>query len=118
MINEPDSLWAKVISAKYVHGAPRIESLKSKHNTFNLWQGILKVNEVLTSNVMVAIGNGKKTLFWMDNWLFNEPIFNLALRNIELVDKYKLMKGYWDSNMGWKWEALHDLVPEQVMNKL
>lgn len=53
---------------------------------------------------MITVGNGKDTFFWIDNWLFIEPIINFAIVDIDTVKKYKHVEDYWDLNLGWRWE--------------
>lgn len=60
---------------------------------------------------MVAVGNGLETLFWLDNWLFNESIINFAIAEVDIVEKFKLLMDYWSSIFGWNWDKLHDFLP-------
>lgn len=66
----------------------------------------------------MAVGNGLKTFFLIDNWIFNEPIINFTIVEIDIVDNYKHVSDYWSSKSGWKLEDLHGLIPNFVIEKL
>lgn len=64
-----------------------MQNFNPNQGASNLWEGVIKAKNILSSNVMVVIGNGKDTLFWLDSWLLNEPIINYALIDIGVVEK-------------------------------
>jgi len=45
---------------------------------FPFWRGLLKVFTAFASGIHIAVGNGRSTRFWLDDWVGNDslaPIF-------------------------------------------
>lgn len=42
---------------KYVHGEIKVVNFKAKIGALNLWQGVVKVLEVLSKNIIVGVGH-------------------------------------------------------------
>lgn len=42
IIKEPESLWVKVVTGKYLQGKTKVDNFKPKQGASNLWKGITK----------------------------------------------------------------------------
>lgn len=42
-----------------------------------MWADLLKVRNLYLQGRKFLIGNGKKILFWQDNWLYDRPIAHI-----------------------------------------
>lgn len=65
------------------------------------------MQDVLSTKVRSAIGNGLNTLFWLDRWILEEQLINFVVYEINLVDKFKCVREHWDMNSGWQWDKLN-----------
>lgn len=67
LLTEEDSLWAKVIKARYFPNCSLWQAGKGNHPTWT-WQAIRSVRGQLQQGVISRIGNGNKTQILEDNW--------------------------------------------------
>ncbi|XVF52676.1 hypothetical protein PTKIN_Ptkin05aG0037300 [Pterospermum kingtungense] len=79
---------------------------------------MIKAAPILLKGVQLLVGNGQSTAFWLDHWLFNEPMVNFLVRDIDIVDKHRMVCEYWLENEGWNWNLLDGLLPNAVLDKL
>lgn len=65
---ENDSLWFKVVEAKY--GVSRVgwDVPRLSYCQSGLWRGFLSVNDLFEANIKFRIGDGRRVLFWLDVW--------------------------------------------------
>lgn len=50
--------------------------------------------------------------------MVEEPLINLASCEVKLVDRYKMVKDYWDEQEGWLWDLLEGKLPGSVLDRL
>ncbi|XP_038688673.1 uncharacterized protein LOC119987842 [Tripterygium wilfordii] len=118
LINEKDSLWAKVVSNKYIHSDASLDKLQSKNGASNLWRGVIIAVPILTKGIRAMVHNGKDTLFWLDVWIGDSPLFDISLKNVNMVDMYRPISHYWRRGVGWNWHTLKDFLPSHIEQKL
>lgn len=82
VLTEPNSLWSRVLRAKYCKGRCDIDMFEPKSNTSNVWRGITDNAKLLCNDSRVAVGNGTKTLFWDHRWATNKTLRELATGDI------------------------------------
>ena len=68
LIAHPDSLCARVLKAKYYHGADLLDTAFI-HNASPGWQGIMHGLELLKKGCIWRICNGNSVRIWRDNWI-------------------------------------------------
>ena len=44
--------------------------------------------------------------FWRDALVSATPLLDVALKEIPLLDWYRMVHDYWDAARGWIWEKL------------
>lgn len=84
----------------------------------NVWRGIVCAAPIIKEGTRKLIFNGHDTFFWRDVWLMSEPLLGFKLIDIELVDSYRKVSDYWERGVGWDWDALELLLPDNVSRKL
>lgn len=47
-----------------------------------------------------------------------EPLINVMVYPIDLVESYKIVRDYWVLDEGWRWTALERKLPCVVLDKL
>ena len=70
VIDNPDSLRAKVLKGRYYHDADFLTASRRKHAS-QTWRAILAGREVLNKGLVKRIGDGNLTNIWHDRWLPN-----------------------------------------------
>ncbi|KAJ8447221.1 hypothetical protein Cgig2_030452 [Carnegiea gigantea] len=63
MIQEPDSLWARILKHKCCKGNQNLNTFKPGRNPSNAWKGICESKWILDKGIMHSIRNGHRTLF-------------------------------------------------------
>lgn len=65
--SRPNTLWVKVLKAKYKCGEGLIPSFIKPKNCSNVWRGICATSDFINLNIFWRIGDGKSVKFWADN---------------------------------------------------
>lgn len=103
LLNENDALWVQVVRSKYVrHDEFVLSDLSHHRQSSNAWKGMSQAKYILDKGIQSLVGNGRKIHFWLDKWLINEFLINMAQVEISLVEKYKMVSEYWDEIAGWR----------------
>lgn len=134
-ISNPDSLWARVLSA--IHGPDCFVNLTAKIS--GVWSRIVRTIKSVHSIPNMAndfikkiIGNGQQTLFWNEAWLGPNTLASLFPRLFALeVDKECHISDRFDGRTWtWAWkrtisssrvlaqlENLKDMLPNILLNE-
>ena len=92
---EKESLWAKVLTNKYIRREVHLTKLIKKPHASNAWRGIDTSDPLLLKGVGIRIQKGHNTLFWRESWSVDTPLIQLALQDIPLHISYLRIKDYW-----------------------
>ena len=76
MENE-DGLWQEIVRYKYLRNNS-IHIISHKLHDSPIWSDLLKVREVYLLGRDIGIKNGCHTRFWKDNWLYQQPLCEIA----------------------------------------
>ena len=63
LLEEKESLWAKVLTSKYINGEVHLTKLIKNPHASNAWQGIATVAPLLLKGVRIRIKYAHNTLF-------------------------------------------------------
>jgi hypothetical protein len=93
ILNEPDSLIARILKAIYFSNTSFLDAELNSHPS-QIWRSILDGREVLIQGLITRIGDGRSTNIWADNWIPRDtnlrPIVSLKNqppeRVCELID--------------------------------
>lgn len=66
-------VWQKVIRKKYCRGKP-LALASFRNGDSHFWAGVMHVKDTFLSCCRRLIGNGKRTLFWSDDWIEGNPL--------------------------------------------
>jgi hypothetical protein len=72
-LEREDGLWQKIVKFKYMKHQT-IHDVKHKLNDSPMWYDLLKIKNIYLQGRGVSTENGSLTRFWLDPWLYNEPI--------------------------------------------
>jgi hypothetical protein len=70
LINNPDSLCARVLKGHYYHDSDFLAATRRKHAS-QTWREILAGRDVLQKGLVRRIGDGQTTNIWHDRWIPN-----------------------------------------------
>ena len=112
LFSEPDSLWSAVIRSKYNYPWHMTPSDLIIPNRGGPWKSICATiinnppaNQLATTGLRKKVGNGRKTLFWSDLWIAQQPLkssfprlFSIACHRQATVSSL----GFWNGT-SWTW---------------
>jgi ribonuclease HI len=78
VMEEPDSLWAKTLIAKYCPNGIMDERLNTRRSGSSNWKGLRKGHEVFRKGLRWVIKNGHSVSFWHDLWVGDRPLRTLV----------------------------------------
>jgi ribonuclease HI len=102
LIQNPDSLCARVLKGRYFHDSEFLQATRKKHSS-HTWRAILAGREVLSKGLVRRIGDGNTTRIWQDRWLpghFNgKPITTPVRPQVDLVSDLLTPSGRWNAEL-------------------
>ncbi|KAL2899017.1 hypothetical protein RDABS01_024099, partial [Bienertia sinuspersici] len=118
MLSEPNSLRSRVLRSKYCQVRCDVDMFQAKTNCSNLWRGIVENVSILRQGVQANVRNGKTTLFFYHKWVVNQPLDEVAIKEIPNNILRATVEEMWDNNSGWKWEAFEEYLPLCILKKI
>ena len=87
ILTDNDSFWARIMRDKYVKNINFFRFPKKKRD-FNVWKEIIYHGDYVEAGLKWCIGDGRKVLFWTDNWVYMMPLvfFFVEADNLHLVN--------------------------------
>lgn len=107
---------SRVLRSKYCSDKCDIDMFKDKVDASNAWKGILKNVDTLKKGISMAVGDGRKTLFWQRRCATDEPLITLAGPTPPLEIQDDTVDEMWDTNSGWKYDIFADFLPASVLS--
>ncbi|KAL9293822.1 putative ribonuclease H domain, reverse transcriptase zinc-binding domain-containing protein [Arabidopsis thaliana] len=110
LYHDTDSLLSQVLKCKYYLNSDFLSATKGTRPSYS-WQSILFGRDLLVKGLKKIIGNGEKTMVWIDNWLFEGhprrpesiPVMvDITLKVSHLLDP---------ASKNWNLNMLRDLFP-------
>jgi hypothetical protein len=66
-------IWQQIINFKYLkHDS--VCTVKHRQSDSAIWYDLLEVRDVYFQGRKMNVGNGRKTLFWKDKWLYDKSL--------------------------------------------
>uniref|UniRef100_A0A2N9FTH8 RNase H type-1 domain-containing protein n=1 Tax=Fagus sylvatica TaxID=28930 RepID=A0A2N9FTH8_FAGSY len=78
VMEDPNSLWANTLIAKYYPNGIMDERLRSHRSGFSNWKGLKKGHEVFRKGLRWVVNNGQEISFWHDLWVGDSPFRSLV----------------------------------------
>jgi hypothetical protein len=69
LLNEPSTMWVRIIKAKYKCGEDAIPKVQITHNCSSTWRAIVSVWDKMIEGMQWTLGNGSTIRLWSDSWL-------------------------------------------------
>lgn len=68
------------------------------------------LREVVIPRLSWVLGNGKIIRFWMDKWLLDQPLMDLASQVVSLKEKKIRVQDVWRNGSGWDFTRIGTFV--------
>lgn len=118
IIKEPDNLWTKVVSAKYLTKEDFLDVKKSA-TASRIWKYVLVHRYLLKRGIRWCLGNGNKIRFWYDNWMEDSPsIEKIPLKQRSTISYDDKVSHFISENKSWKINELKYTMPTNIVDKI
>lgn len=118
MLAEPQSLWARVLRAKYCNNRCDVDMFQMKQSASNVWRGIMNNIDVVKKGINMAVGNGAKTFFWHHRWATTRPLMELTIVEPPLHLQDVTVREFWDPQVGWLYDKFSNFLPAEALQKI
>lgn len=102
LIQNPDSLCARVLKGIYFHDSDFMHATRKNHAS-HTWRAILAGREALSLGLVRRIGDGTTTSIWHDRWLpghfSGRPLTSPASMQVDRVADLMMLSGGWNSDL-------------------
>lgn len=118
VLAEKDTLWSRVMRAKYCDNRCDVDMFQARADASNAWKGIVENINVVQKGVNMAVGNGRRTFFWHHRWATDEPLLSMACPEPPVAVQDVTVDEMWDPNTGWKIELFADYLPPSKLKEI
>ncbi|KAL2897415.1 hypothetical protein RDABS01_039198 [Bienertia sinuspersici] len=94
------------------------DEIDRKTKSSNLWKGIAENAKHINSGVHNAVGNGRTTLFWDHKWVINQPLIEVATKDVPETILGVIVEEMWDCTQGWKRDTFAEFLPISILQKI
>lgn len=114
-----EKLWVQVLRDKYKCGSGALPLVTPKHNSSNVWRGILHIWESFLKGTIWRVGDGRSVRFWQDSWVDGHPSLECEI-NMSLCQSLRdsracdmvMTDGNWNSNV------INEVLPSALANQV
>ncbi|KAG6639514.1 hypothetical protein CIPAW_10G106100 [Carya illinoinensis] len=112
ILQEPDSLAAKVLKAKYFQNSSFMSAKLGSKPSF-LWRSFMAARQVVKAGTCWRIGNGKEVQIWQERWL-GHPVPKKVTSPVALLDNKAMVSELIDqSSAQWKETLVREVFEER-----
>ncbi|KAL4286845.1 Putative ribonuclease H protein [Arachis hypogaea] len=118
-MHEKEALWARVIYAKYGRNRNILQEMHKTSADSPLWKALANIRETFTKHTLIAVGDGRSTMLWLDRWVKDAPpLIQLVNNNIESINiEMKVNEGVLgDGN--WNIQLFKRYLPEDIFEHI
>ncbi|KAG7576302.1 Ribonuclease H domain [Arabidopsis thaliana x Arabidopsis arenosa] len=120
LMNDKESLWARVVRMKYKVGeAHDLSWMVPKSNWSSTWRSVgVGLREVVSRGIGWVPGDGKTIRFWTDRWVLGEPLRERVIAQLPEEEIGKRVEAYWTVGIGWDTAALSQYLSVSDLQRL
>ena len=103
VLQDKDSLWAKVVRSKYKVGDIRdLRWAGAKSNWSSTWRSVgIGFREVVLNGHRCVVGYGKSIRFWTYRWLAGKALTDDVVGTLPIGFENLMVKDLWRERAGW-----------------
>lgn len=109
LVTEPDSLWASILGSKYLNNSSFFNCEANSKSSYT-WRSILIFQRGRTSGSKWVIWNGQRAKFWLDWWVGEGPLVDIATQQIPPASLNARVFDYIDEDGNWKLSDFVELI--------
>ncbi|CAL1360326.1 unnamed protein product [Linum trigynum] len=118
LLQDKDSIWTQVMKAKYGRHRQELDMIRPIQGSSFTWASIAKVASLLKKGCAWNIKSGRKTHFWLDCWVSQVPLRELAVDNVPPELEGVKVADMVGEDGCWKTELFVNLLPEEVTQRI
>lgn len=114
LVTEPDSLWASILGSKYLNNSSFFNCEANSKSSYT-WRSILRGKDILKMGSQWVIWNGQRAKFWLDWWVGEGPLVDVATQQIPPASLNARVCDYIDEDGNLKWSYFVELIPMNLI---
>ncbi|CAL1390513.1 unnamed protein product [Linum trigynum] len=118
ILKEKDSLWTKVMREKYGRGQEDLNIIRPIQGSSFTWNSFSRAANLLRKGCAWNIKKGKHTKFWLDVWILQVPLIDVAVSTIPSDIEGAVVADFVTQEGTWRTELFSDLLPQDVLQKI
>ncbi|CAL1407011.1 unnamed protein product [Linum trigynum] len=118
MIQEKDTLWTRVMQAKYGRQRQGLNLIKPVKGSSFTWASLAKASSILNKGCAWNIKNGKGTKFWLDPWVLQVPLKEMVTGDIPPDLEEAAVANFTGVDGSWRTELFSNLLPSEIHQKI
>jgi hypothetical protein len=84
-----EGLWQEIVKYKYLKNKS-IHEVSHRLNDSPIWADLLKVKDIYLQGRSVSFGKGNLTRFWLEPWVYKDPLYLSAPLLFELCENKEI----------------------------
>lgn len=109
-----NALWIQVVKDKYMKNN-NFRKVSKVTGSTHIWEGIYNAQPTMLMQVNQSIGIGDKAQFWLDNYVANRLLIELATTLIIEQDLNLTINNFTSKSGTWIWENFVDKLPYSIL---
>ncbi|CAL1397044.1 unnamed protein product [Linum trigynum] len=118
LLKDKECLWTQIMRAKYGRQRQGLEVIRPSQGSSFTWASIAKTASLIKQGCAWNIKNGKRTNFWLDIWVSQVPLRDLAIDGIPMDLEGKKVAEMVRDDGTWKTELFEHLLPSEITQKI
>ncbi|KAF7820682.1 putative ribonuclease H protein At1g65750 family [Senna tora] len=119
LVNQKDSLWARVLRGKYHCGNDLIPTTKATSLSSRLWKAVVRNWEHVEGGFEWRVGDGRMINFWTDAWVPScGRLCDIALASVPTERLNDKIADFVTLSRDWEWHRFEYLVPVHARLKI
>lgn len=118
VLSNRESVWCRLLWEKYEMRGEDDVHFREKTRSSLIWKGIIRGSGLLKKGMKWRAINWGRIYFWLDAWLEDSPLCEVAVTPIGEDLKQMNVRDYWLEEEGWKWDQLKQILPPSSLQKL
>ncbi|CAL1412749.1 unnamed protein product [Linum trigynum] len=118
LIKEKETLWSQIMHAKYGRQRENLDILGNSQGSSFTWKSFSKAVDVLKQGCAWNIKNGKRTKFWLDPWVLQGSLKEVATMHIAEDVEQMTVADYVTADGTWRTDMFEALLPTEICQKI
>lgn len=108
------TLWVCVLKRKCISNS-YVDHIHNSVGASHLWKGICAVWPQMLRKVSWFVGDGQKVWFWIEIWVGDKPLLELATDQIYNQEIELTVHNFATESGNWIWETFANKLPNNVL---